>query len=285
MTICVGIPKSTSAPGPTARVSRRTLFAVLAAIFFFTAPAYAGIAPNPGGAVVITNSTTSSYVDVNTQVTQRVDNYSTTLLAFLNGSQVYSGTFLVQFSDPSVQAAVTAADSILSGDGASFGPPSLFSSSSLLQGSVTDPPVLTCSPCNQATGNTTTTDTLTFGPATILVGDNMSDTFTVLAGQLDQNINTNNEYYAYYDIVTTDTYLNTPNLRDSRHYADRHRARAGQRNNAGRRSWRLGRGETPSPDVEDNWASHEMNATVAKVPDVRDCRSRGIQTQQGPGSQ
>ena len=201
---------------PTAQASAQpmrdhglTLIAVVAAIFCFTAPAYAGIAPNPGGAVVVTNSTTSSYVDVNTQVTQRVDNYSTTLLAFLNGSQVYSGTFLVQFSDPSVQAAVTAADSILSGDGASFGPPSLFSSSSLLQGSVTDPPVLTCSPCNQSTGNVTNSTTQTFGPATILVGDNQSDTFTVLAGQLDININTNNEYYAYYNVDTTNTFLDS----------------------------------------------------------------------------
>jgi hypothetical protein len=42
-----------------------------------------------------------------------------------------------------------------------------------------------------------------------MVGDNQSDTFTVLAGQLDINVNTNVEYYAYQNVTTTNTYLTT----------------------------------------------------------------------------
>ena len=57
---------------------------------------------------VITNSTSSStsgYVD--TPVTQRVDQYSTTIEAILNGgSTVYDQTFSAPYSDPSVQAAI-----------------------------------------------------------------------------------------------------------------------------------------------------------------------------------
>ncbi len=70
-----------------------------AAICFGTrAQAAPIIAPNPGGSIVVTNSTTSSYIYVDTPVTDRVDNYSTTVLALLNGNQVFSETFSAPFS-------------------------------------------------------------------------------------------------------------------------------------------------------------------------------------------
>jgi hypothetical protein len=141
-------------------------------------------------------------------VTQQVNQYSTTLKAILNGSQtVFQQTYAVAFSDPAVQAAVSTADAILTGDGASPSAPAQTSTSTVLQSSlVSNGPIVQST---QATGNVSVTTVDTFGPATIMVGDNQSDTFTVLAGQLDINVNTNAEYYAYQNVTTTNTYLTT----------------------------------------------------------------------------
>jgi hypothetical protein len=180
----------------------------LSSLLLAAALAQAAVAPNPGGQDVVTNSTTSSYVTVQTPVTQQVNQYSTTLKAILNGSQtVFQQTYTVAFSDPAVQAAVSTADAILTGDNASPSAPAQTSTSTVLQSSqVSNGPIVQSA---TATGNTTVTDTDTFGPATIMVGDNQSDTFTVLAGQEDVNVNTNNEYYAYQNVTTTNTYLTT----------------------------------------------------------------------------
>jgi hypothetical protein len=148
-------------------------------------------------------------VDQYTPVTQTVDQYSTTIDATLNGgASVYDQTFALPFSDPVVQAALQAAEAILTADNATFGAPVLTSSSTTLLSSQTAN-VVQPGPYTQATGNTTLTSTTTFGPATILVGDNQIDTFTVLAGQEDININTNNEYYIPVNVVTTNTDLTT----------------------------------------------------------------------------
>src|SRR5579872_7359022 len=57
--------------------------------------------PNPGGANVVTNSTTSSYVAQDTPVSQQVNQYSTTLTAILNGSQtVFQQIYALPFTDP-----------------------------------------------------------------------------------------------------------------------------------------------------------------------------------------
>jgi hypothetical protein len=120
---------------------------------------------------------------------------------------VFQQTYAVAFSDPAVQAAVSTADAILTGDGASPSAPAQTSTSTVLQSSqVSNGPIVQST---QATGNTTVTDVVTFGPATIMVGDNQSDTFTVLAGQEDTNVNTDTEYYAYQNVTTTNTYLTT----------------------------------------------------------------------------
>ena len=181
---------------------------LLSSLLLAAALAQAAIAPNPGGKVVVTNSTSSSYVTAQTPVTQQVNQYSTTLKAVLNGSQtVFQQTYAVAFSDPAVQAAVSTADAILTGDNASPSAPAQTSTSTVLQSSqISNGPIVQSA---TATGNTTATDTDTFGPATIMVGDNQSDTFTVLSGQLDINVNTDTEYYAYQNVTTTNTYLTT----------------------------------------------------------------------------
>jgi hypothetical protein len=117
------------------------------------------VAPNPGGTIVVTNSTTSTISYAGAPVTQRVDNYSTTLLAAFNGGQVFSQTFPAAFTAPSVQAAIVQADGILSGDGATFGSPSLTSNTVVLQTSVATPsPTYTCATAAQyATGSITFT--------------------------------------------------------------------------------------------------------------------------------
>jgi MYXO-CTERM domain-containing protein len=164
------------------------------------------LAPNPGGAVVVTNSTSSSFVNVDTPVTQRIDDYSTTIKAVLNGNQtVFQQTYALAFGDPTVQAAVVAAQSILTADKASYGAPVLKSTATVLQGSQ----LSYIQTGEGADGNTLVTTTNTFGPAWVEVGDNQNDIFVVLAGQLDINVNTNIEYAIMRNAVTTNTYLTT----------------------------------------------------------------------------
>jgi hypothetical protein len=188
----------------------------LAVTVCFSTRAQAQTAPNPGGATVVTNSTTATITYADTLVTDNVDDYSTTLLALVNGSQVSSVTLLAPYSDPTVAAAIATADGILTGDGATFGSPSLLSSTSVLQSSVITPPSepsYSCLAAEAALGadfaGTTVTTAETFGPATIAVGDCSEDSFTVLAGQLDINVNSNNGFTIPVETVTTDTYLDS----------------------------------------------------------------------------
>lgn len=184
---------------------------VTAAGFAARAQADPIVAPNPGTPTVYTASTTTSYVYVDTPVTDRVDNYSTTLLALLNGNQVFSETFSVPFSDSTVQAAISQADSILSGDSASFGSPALISNSSVLQSSVTSPPPTYSYAGGPAPGqlvtNIISTTTGTFGRATVVTGTCQSEILYVYAGQMDTNIYT--QYSVPRNVVTTDTYLDS----------------------------------------------------------------------------
>jgi hypothetical protein len=168
----------------------------------------APIAPNPGGAVVVTNSTTSFLTGafVDTPVAERVDQFKTTIEANLNGGPpVFQETFGLPFGDPTVQAAVTAADAILTGDGASVGAPVLGPHSTSLVGTqLTDVTTGT-----SATGAAEVTTMDTFGPNYVAVGDNISDLFLILAGQLDINVNTENFYATDRNAITTSTYLTT----------------------------------------------------------------------------
>jgi len=191
------------------------MLALLATTFGLSPLAEAAVAPNPGGQIVVTNSTTATFSYTDTAVTDTVDDYSTTLLALVNGSQVSSVTLLAPYSDPTVAAAIATADGILTGDGATFGSPSLLSSTSVLQSSVITPPYESYA-CGSGgslpTGTTnlfTNSTTDTFGPATITVDDCNQDTFFILAGQEDININTNSGFTIPVETITTNTYLDS----------------------------------------------------------------------------
>lgn len=192
---------------------RRYFFHALAATLCVCGlPLDAAIVPNPGGSVVVTNSTSATISYMDTPVTNRVDNYSTTVTAFLNGSQVFSQTYAAAFGSPTLMAAVMQANSILTGDNATFGGPQLIFNNSMLVSSIlTPPPTFTCLtvPSTFVTGATSTTTVNTFGPATIPVQDCQQDTFLVLSGQLDINVNTDIVYSVPRNIVTTNTFLTT----------------------------------------------------------------------------
>jgi hypothetical protein len=190
------------------------LISLLAVAICLSTPARADTAPNPGGAVVVTNSTTATISYADTAVTDSLNDYSTTLLALLNGTTVYSQTFLAPFSDPTVAAAIATADGILSSDGATFGSPSLLSSTSTLQSSIVTPPSesYTCETVPSSDIMTETppvTTVTTFGPATVAVGDCQQDSFIVLSGQEDINVNTDLQYTVPVETITTNTYLNS----------------------------------------------------------------------------
>jgi hypothetical protein len=166
----------------------------------------APIAPNPGGALVVTNSTTTYITGtfVDTAFSQRVDQYQTTIEALLNGgSSVFQQTFNLPFSDPAVQAAVAQADLILAGDGAVAGPPTLASNVTSLLGDQFS--YLTTG--LSLTGAQEVTVFTTFGPNSIAVGENGSDLFTVIPGQSDINVNSENFYATDRNVTDTSTYL------------------------------------------------------------------------------
>ena len=117
-----------------------------------------------------TTSESAAQIDtiVNTTATQTVDQYSTQLIAQLQGgSTLYDQTFNSAFSSPTVQAAVSAAENVLKGAGAtSFRGPALESYNQTLLNSTTNT-VQTGSHLD----NTVITVKTYFGPKTIYPGD------------------------------------------------------------------------------------------------------------------
>jgi uncharacterized protein (TIGR03437 family) len=181
---------------------------------------------NPGGQNVITFSFTNDPTFVNTPVSQSVNQYQTKLIAVTNGVAVFQQTYAVAFSDPSVQNAISQADEVLTSDGATFGSPVLTSTSATLQSSVlsyvptsptldlstligcTEGGIISTATCSGVSvTNTAEPATVTFGPATIMVGPNYSDQFFVLAGQEDSNQDHDFTYTVTQNAVTTNTYL------------------------------------------------------------------------------
>ena len=55
----------------------------------------------------------------------------------------------------------------------------------------------------------TTTDTVTYGPATIMIGLGLTDEFDVESGQEDIDVNNDYTYTVDQNAVTTNTYLTT----------------------------------------------------------------------------
>ncbi len=179
------------------------------------------VVENPGGAVVVTNSTLETVTFMDTPITQRVDQYSTTLIAILNGTQtIFSEVLPVQISDPSAIAAILNADGILTADHATFGSPQLISSSVAQTGSQTDfsaiPPEAFDNFGNvcgfavavpQLMSTVSALTTTAFGPATIQVGACETDQFNILPNQSDINIETSIDYFVPRTVTTTNTFL------------------------------------------------------------------------------
>jgi hypothetical protein len=169
------------------------------------------VAPNPGGQTVVTNSTTSSYVNdpaLAQTVTSQVNQFSTSIQGQLNGKTLYDRSFAAAFSDPVVQAGVAAAEKVLTasgGPGVMIAAPKLVSTTTSTSTSSSSSTVNT----NTATGTTAVTTATTFGPETIMVGDNKADIFNVNAGQTDINVNTDIQYDSYILTSVTDTTTTT----------------------------------------------------------------------------
>ena len=171
--------------------------------------AQAAPVPNPGGDTVVTNSMTATATYVINPVTNNVSNFSTTVTAFLNGTLVAGGSFALPFTDPTVQAAVAAADAVLAANGASYGAPVLFSTATTTSSSTAAPVVPNLS-CAQLTsggyaqnGVVSISQTHLFGPATVPVGTCLQDTISIVPGQLDININNDVGYNVPVNAVTT----------------------------------------------------------------------------------
>jgi hypothetical protein len=129
-----------------------------------------------------------------------------------------------------VQNAIAVANSLLTGDGATFGPPVLTSNSMTLVSTTTSyaptSPTLdlpTLFACNPTISNytetcdgvsvTSTEDSSsavdTFGPVTIMTGAGNTDEYAIPGGQEDINVNQDYTYVVDQNAVTTNTYLTT----------------------------------------------------------------------------
>jgi hypothetical protein len=131
------------------------------------------------------------------------------LIATLNGSQVFSQTLDAPFSDPSVQAALSTADGILSADGASFGAPFLASGNTSLLGS----DLSYVQTGETPTGNVSFGQTVTFGPAfAIVTCFTASCNYAVVfiePSVSDDIVTTVAEFAIDRNVVTTNTFLTT----------------------------------------------------------------------------
>ena len=166
---------------------------------------------NPGGATLLTSSSTPQTDTVATPVSQTNAVYSTTIDAVINGDQtVYDQTFALPYSDPTVQAAVAGADADLAADGVTPTSPSLTSSQVTDQGTTT-----TTVQTGQTTSAPVTTETETFGPALVGPGVFAAGTappaapsyFYVESGQEDIDVNTAPTTTIDQTVTTTTTTL------------------------------------------------------------------------------
>ena len=194
------------------------------------APAVNG---NPGpnaGNTTFSVSTTCSEQVMTTNLTQRVDQFSTELLVRqLGGPLLLDQTFAAPFTDPVVQAALMSARQLLASQGATgFIGPTLLSNITNLTGSTTSPSVIQTAPSQ----NFVTVSTIVGGGS--IVGQNMTaivqtgnigqclgvdavtkvpfgcdpttgNPLTVVVGTVDLNANS----HTLYTIGVTNTTMNT----------------------------------------------------------------------------
>lgn len=193
----------------------------IALFLLFSAPAFADPACPIGNPTCVTYYTTSTALVtnyVNTPVTQTINASSTTLVVFLNGTQISSQTWASAFTDPTVQNAVTLADTWLSGGGATFAAPQLLTSTSTLQSSVTNPPATFTGTCDSYTAGVTVptgsyltgptfTTTVYIGPQTLMTGACQDTVTPIGAGQVDYDTLVTSTLNI--PAITIDTYLNS----------------------------------------------------------------------------
>jgi hypothetical protein len=177
---------------------------------------------------VITASIFDTPTFVDTPSSQTVNQYQTSVTALLNGgTTALQETFAAPFSDSSVQNAIAQADALFAADGATFGSPMLTLNSTALQSSVLSyvatspsldlPTLFGCGLSINTTGTcggvsvayTSADPAETYGPATIMIGVNGTDLFTVLSGQEDINVIETFSYNVDRNATTTNTYLTT----------------------------------------------------------------------------
>jgi len=165
------------------------------------------------GNIIVTASYTEETTDDDTPSTVTQNDYQITLEGILNGSKtVFDQTFAVPFSDPSVQSAVTQADADLMSAGATLlDMPTLTVNTTAL----TDSKLVYTQ--TGSSSSSSTTDATIFGPATLYNVNSgpvtsslalyFDPVFTVIAGQEDENINTDTQLTIDRNAVTTDTDL------------------------------------------------------------------------------
>jgi hypothetical protein len=155
---------------------------------------------------------------IDTPVTQQVNNFSTELIAQMQGGPVlYDQTFPVPFADPAFQSAVGTAESVLTSNGAaSFIGPTLVLSTNTSSSS-------TQTVQTGSTSNLSVLTTLYIGPQTINIGNygvcqsypppvgcTIGGTpFTLAAGQVDFDTFTVNRVNIFTTTTTTNTDLLT----------------------------------------------------------------------------
>ena len=164
--------------------------------------------------------------DTTANVTQQVDTFQVELKARMQGgSYLFDQTYNVAFTDPTVQAAVTQAKSLLTGAGAvSFtGPTQLSSSQSTSSATVTGPYVVTSTdpsvliteyvgPITLSIGDHGTCQGYTPGAGPedgpLLTGCSLSaNAFTLLTGQVDFDTLIRSDVYQTQTVTTTNTTL------------------------------------------------------------------------------
>ena len=174
-----------------------------------TAASALGIAANPGGTVVVTNSpeTVTAYNDNVT--TNATHDYATEVQAVLNGSTViYDQSFNLPYSDPAVQASVMQAEAALANANAG---------SSMSVETASNLTALSSQTTTTQTGSSVPVQSISatyiFGPA--IIGPNTTVAtfpggyFDVLAFQVDTNINSVYTTTISRNVATTSTDLLT----------------------------------------------------------------------------
>jgi len=194
------------------RIRRRPLWTILFGCVLLAAAAWAQrprAAPRATAAVTATNttnftfSTVTIYTDTTANVTQQVNTYLVELKARMQGgAYLFDQTYNVAYTDPSIQAAITQAENLLTNAAAvSFtGPTQLSSTQSTSSATVTGPYVVTAT-------NVSTAVTEYVGPQTIMIDTNQSTPFTLLAGQVDFDALTTTDVYQTQTATTTNTTL------------------------------------------------------------------------------